>query len=187
MRTKEKEREYNKRSYQKNKDKRKAYALKYYEENKDAVLATVKEYRDNNRDLIQTKGREFYRRKLTNRMLNAARQRAKKRGLDFNIYEEDIFIPEVCPLLLIPLFVTTGRSSVKDNSPSLDRIDPSKGYVKGNVWVISYRANTMKSNSTWQELMMLATHLRYHTDSGRLIEEQPDKPVGQEEHDGNDN
>lgn len=44
----------------------------------------------------------------------------------------------------------------QDNSYSLDRIDSSKGYVKGNIWVISLRANRIKNDSTPQELRLIA-------------------------------
>jgi hypothetical protein len=92
-------------------------------------------------------------------MLNRARARAKKYGWDFNIEEADIVIPTHCPLLGIELYVAEGRKTVKDNSASLDRIDPTKGYIKGNILVISNKANTMKSNATPQELLKLATNL----------------------------
>ena len=42
-----------------------------------------------------------------------------------------------------------------ENSPSLDRIDPTKGYVKGNVWIISHKANVFKSYATHEELKIL--------------------------------
>ncbi len=75
-------------------------------------------------------------------MLNAARKRAKDKGLEFSITLEDIVIPEKCPILGLFLEVSKGKPS--DNSPSLDRINPDKGYVPGNVGVISYRANSLK-------------------------------------------
>jgi hypothetical protein len=48
------------------------------------------------------------------------------------------------------------RGVKQDNSYSLDRIDSSKGYVKGNIWVISLRANRIKNDSTPQELRLIA-------------------------------
>lgn len=90
-------------------------------------------------------------------MLDRSKSRAKKKGFEHNITIEDIFIPDTCPLLGIPLFV--GRGGVCPNSPTLDRIDSSKGYVKDNVWVISYKANTIKSNATPEELLRIATKL----------------------------
>jgi hypothetical protein len=162
MVSKEQKHAYNQAYYAKNKEQVKQQATQYYHENKDKVLPNVRAYRDKNRELIQEKGREYYRRKPVNRMLNRARARAKKYGLDFNIEESDIVIPTHCPLLGIELYIAEGRKTVKDNSASLDRIDPTKGYVKGNILVISNKANTMKSNATPQELLKLATNLIKH-------------------------
>ena len=82
-------------------------------------------------------------------LIASAKHRAKKYGLDFNIDSSDIIIPEVCPVLGIPIF--RNNPQCKDNSPSLDRIDNSKGYVKGNVCVISFRANQLKNCGTLEE------------------------------------
>ena len=43
----------------------------------------------------------------------------------------------------------------KQKSPSLDRIIPEKGYVKGNIIVVSLKANTMKNNATIEEIKNL--------------------------------
>jgi hypothetical protein len=90
------------------------------------------------------------------RMFLNARERSKKKNLEFSITKEDIVIPERCPLLGIKL-----DAEVKDriHSPSLDRKDPTKGYIKGNVWVISNRANTLKNDATLQELKTLVENL----------------------------
>lgn len=87
-----------------------------------------------------------------------SKNRAKKKGFDFNIDVSDIILPEFCPLIGIPLYSKGGV--IIDNSPSLDRIDSKKGYVKGNVWVISHKANTMKSDATLEELELLVNNLR---------------------------
>lgn len=87
---------------------------------------------------------------LKKRMLQRAKSRAELKGLDFSITEEDIDIPESCPVLGIPLEKGTGVAT--DASPSLDRLRPSKGYVPGNVAVISYKANRIKSDATLTEL-----------------------------------
>jgi hypothetical protein len=54
------------------------------------------------------------------------------------------------PILKIELI--TGRVNLY-NSPSLDRIDNNKGYVKGNVIIVCSRANCIKNDGTWQEIM----------------------------------
>jgi di/tripeptidase len=93
-------------------------------------------------------------------MLSYAKDRAKKKGFEFNIDETDIIVPKECPILSIPIFKGVGlgkKSGPSGNSPSLDRIDSSKGYIKGNVQVISHKANTMKHNATPEELIKFAT------------------------------
>lgn len=91
-------------------------------------------------------------------MLYQARKRAKKHGIPINIDHDDIVVPKVCPVLGIPLFVSDGLFS--PNSPSLDRIVPELGYTKGNVVVISHRANTMKSDATLPELLAVVRWLQ---------------------------
>ena len=92
-------------------------------------------------------------------MWSRAKYRAAHKGREFTITKEDIVIPETCPLLGIPLVCHRGKGSQQGNSPSLDRIDPTKGYIKGNVWVISNRANTLKNDATLQELKTLVENL----------------------------
>jgi len=83
------------------------------------------------------------------RMWDSAKKRAKQKGLPFDLSVEDIVIPKRCPYLDIPISAQGGRQTA--NSPSLDRIDPDKGYVRGNVEVISYRANAIKHNAIFDE------------------------------------
>ena len=87
-------------------------------------------------------------------MWDGAKQRAKRKELEFDIDINDIVIPYVCPVLDIPLQRNEGRQQF--NSPSLDRIDNSKGYVKGNIMVISNLANIMKSYASPYELVKFA-------------------------------
>ena len=87
-------------------------------------------------------------------MWESAKVRAKKKGLDFTITTEDIVIPECCPILGIP-FKLDNSKPFQEDSPSLDRIDNSKGYVKGNVIVVSAKANTIKRDYLVSELDLL--------------------------------
>jgi len=82
-----------------------------------------------------------------------ARRRARELHLPFDLSVSDIVIPTMCPVLRLPLIV--GKNKPSPNSPSLDRIIPTKGYVKGNVWVLSHRANRMKGTATLCELQAL--------------------------------
>lgn len=78
------------------------------------------------RQSLREKERANYRASLVGRILIRARCRAKKRGLDFNLTAADIVIPDTCPVLGIPIFVKTGLGPA-GNSPSIDRVDNTKG------------------------------------------------------------
>jgi len=80
------------------------------------------------------------------------------RGLPFDITPEDIVIPALCPVLGIPLLVG-GGTGFHNSSPSLDRTDNARGYVKGNVQVISLRANRIKCDSTVDEMRKLLAYM----------------------------
>jgi hypothetical protein len=100
-----------------------------------------------------------YRRTKEYGMLMSARTRAKRDGIVCDIQIEDIIIPDKCPLLGVPFDMHATRFK-KSLSPSLDRKNPKLGYTKDNIWVISYRANTVKSDLTLQELEVLVANLR---------------------------
>lgn len=90
-------------------------------------------------------------------MFKAAKQRAKKHNLPFDISLEDIVIPKVCPLLGIPLY--HNEKGFSYNSPSLDKLVPEKGYTRDNTWVVSMKANALKSNASLEELKLLVKNL----------------------------
>jgi hypothetical protein len=92
-----------------------------------------------------------------------ASKRAKKKKIPFTLTPNDIIIPEYCEVLGIKL--EPGRNKVEDSSPSLDRIDINLGYVKGNVAVISHRANSIKSNGTAEEHRKIANYIDRHASS----------------------
>lgn len=89
-------------------------------------------------------------------MLQNARVRARVAEVPFTITVKDIVIPSHCPILGIPLFPKKGKGG-GDNSPSLDKIKPERGYVPGNVIVISNRANRLKSDASIRELRDIAS------------------------------
>lgn len=96
-------------------------------------------------------------------LVRGAKQRALHIGVPFDISYKDINIPEHCPLLGIKLnrhLGEGGRTSTCWDSPSIDRIIPELGYVKGNVWIVSLKANTIKNNATLEELELLVNNLK---------------------------
>jgi len=92
-------------------------------------------------------------------LLKNVKTRAKKKGIEFSITKDDVTIPEVCPVLGIDL-ITHRKKGWWDNSPSIDRIDNTKGYIPGNVAVISWRTNNLKSNGTLEELERIVSYMR---------------------------
>lgn len=93
-------------------------------------------------------------------LLKFAKARAKKTGLPFSIVEEDITIPTHCPILGIP--IKFNKKTVQDDSVTLDRIICSLGYVKGNIQVISWKANKIKSNGTIEDFKLIIKYLQEH-------------------------
>lgn len=86
-----------------------------------------------------------------------AKSRAKIKKLEFNIQIEDIVVPSFCPVLGTSLSLKDGDINT---SPSIDRIDSSKGYIKTNIRIISNRANILKNNATIEELEKVLEDLK---------------------------
>ena len=148
--------------YQANKEKIKEQSrlnsIKYQEKWKDATEEQKAERRKKcNEYAAKTKPWQTRRKRRPEAYLfNIAKQRSKKRGVEFSIEAEDLKMPEICPLLGIKL---DSYSEHLDFHPSIDRLDSSKGYVKGNVWIVSHRANRIKSNASAEELIKIGNSL----------------------------
>lgn len=82
-------------------------------------------------------------------LLHERKARAIVKGLPFEITVDDVrqMTPSHCPVLGIEL--TYGGPL--DSSPSIDRLDNTKGYTRNNVRIISTRANRIKSDGTAEE------------------------------------
>lgn len=88
----------------------------------------------------------------------AARDRHRRRGIPFDLKLEDIIIPQMCPVLGIPLIA--GTDKFQDASPSIDRLDPTKGYTSDNITVMSFRANALKRDATLDELKAILRYMQ---------------------------
>lgn len=77
---------------------------------------------------------------------------AKRRNIYFNLTYKDFEIPKYCPILGIELKYSNESNGNDFDHATLDRIDNSKGYIKGNVIVISRLANVMKNSATFEQL-----------------------------------
>lgn len=86
------------------------------------------------------------------------KSRCKRTGREFSIDLEDISIPEKCPVFGFDLKREDKKTWMC--APSVDRIDSSKGYIKGNVTVVSRRANILKRDATVEELELLLNYYK---------------------------
>lgn len=96
------------------------------------------------------------------RLMQAAKKRAKKKNLPFDLDFEYLksIINFRCPVFRHRLSWGKTVGYATANSPSLDRIIPELGYIKGNVMFISHLANSMKQNATPEELLQFANWIQ---------------------------
>lgn len=102
--------------------------------------------------------RSKYRKNPKLAMWRSAKARAKKQNVPFSITLDDIIIPEYCPILGIKIISGIGNST--NNSPTLDKIIPKLGYVRGNIKVISWRANALKRDGTVEEFENIIRYIK---------------------------
>jgi len=146
--------------YDKNKWKYKERVEKYSRENKEKISINSKKSYQNNKGK-RRKDNIIYNLLPENRakrLLTYANQNARRRGWEINIDTSDIVIPEFCPYLGVKLTHQLGQGIKKYNS-SIDRIDSTKGYIKGNIQVISRLANCMKQDATQEQLITFAKNI----------------------------
>lgn len=152
--------EYHREYYQRNKERKRLLGRAWELSNPEKVKA----YRKKSRAKFILSGRakaitKAWEARNRERILwRAAQARARAKNQEFTISLSDIVIPDVCPILGIPIN-RDERGRMQPNSPSLDRIDNSKGYMPGNVWVISWKANRIKCDASLEEIMLFCANL----------------------------
>jgi len=123
-----------------NREKECAARRDRYKANPDYYLETTRKQR------VQNPKRSIFA---------SLKSKAKTRNLEFTLDIDDIIIPERCPVFNVPLIYNIGKGQ-SPYSISIDRIDNTKGYVKGNIQVVSKKANAMKQDATQEELLQFA-------------------------------
>ena len=144
QRHREKIRARDREAYKKNYPKNRA---RKNELRRKAREANIERYRASERTRNKKENRPRY-------LLQRAALRAKKIGVPFNLKIEDIQIPTICPVLGIKL-----DQGPRSTWSTLDRLSPARGYVRGNVYVISFRANSIKSDATISELVAIVSYM----------------------------
>ena len=149
---------------QNNKERVAKYAREYYQANREKIAEKNRKYRQNNKEKCAEYGREYRKnnpfqiQSIT--LSNSARQRTKKNkiaiDLDFispsNIMDWLKRQPNCVCCGRVFRIGYKGKSGFHDDSPSLDRFYPKLGYVLGNVFLICWRCNELKNNTTVKEL-----------------------------------
>lgn len=130
------------KSEEERKQRRKEATDRFYQKNKEKDVLRRIELRNKN---------------PISYMFSRVKSRALKQGIEFSISKEDIIIPEKCPIL--DIILKFGTMKQKASSPSLDRVDNSKGYIKGNVRVISQKANHLKSDMSLETIKRLLDYV----------------------------
>lgn len=134
---------------------RRAYAKAYRVRNRAKIIARDAAWRQEyGNETLAARAREKRRSDVPGYLLKQARKNAKAHGHDFNLDIEDIIVPEVCPVFGVPL-VMGGPD--RNAAPSIDRIRNELGYVKGNVVIVSFRANSAKKDLSLAELRQLVS------------------------------
>lgn len=87
-------------------------------------------------------------------LIDHARQRAVRHSVLFELGQKDVFVPNVCPILGIPL--EKGKGKMQESSPTIDRRIPEKGYTRDNISIISLRANQIKAHGSAEEHRKIA-------------------------------
>ena len=148
--------EWAKRNRQKINETERARRASRSEEEKERERNYRKEYRAKNIDAVKIRNKKVYEKNKEIWILSNIKKRAREQGLPFDLTAEDIKPPEFCPVLHIKLERGTKKTGPLPNSPSVDRIVPELGYVRGNIIVISHLANAIKQNASPDQIRKVA-------------------------------
>ncbi len=122
----------------------------------------MRKWQDRNKAVVRQHHKAYIdrlkREDVAQYLLLRTRSHAPPRGIEVSLSKEDIFVPDVCPVL-----GTAWDWKDTEKVPSLDRIDNGKGYVPENVRVISYRANRLKSDATLEEMEKIVAYMKNNT------------------------
>jgi hypothetical protein len=117
-----------------------------------------KEWVRNNKDKVKAAGYRYLENNPEKKLLKSSKANAKAKNLEHTITFGDIVIPTRGPYLGIELTTKVQQRNTA-STLSIDRIDSDKGYIPGNVQVISSLANLMKSYATEAQLVTFSNNV----------------------------
>lgn len=181
---KECKRAYDRARYEKIKNdpefhsKKLQHGKKYRESHKEQIHKYSSEY--NIRPEVIERKATWYQEKMSKMtieerlklMVKRAKDRAKLKNVEFNITWKDIEYVDTCPILEIPLNwgETSNEGGRNIDTPSLDRINPSLGYIKGNVKIISTLANMMKSSANREQINLFCKNINKYIENEEIVQ-----------------
>lgn len=137
--------------------------------------STINYYRNNVLNLPANQIKRSYLSKydrLRGYIIRNVKFSAKRRNIEFNLNFTDFDLPIFCPILNIKLKYLGESSGNSFDHVTLDRIDNSKGYIKGNVIIISRLANAMKNEASFDQLDLFSKNMfaltNYYKNEGAL-------------------
>lgn len=151
------------------KAQKKKYLKKYRLANKDHLRESNARWRKKNHLYVIRKARKYKRDNPLKKAYSRIKYGSKIRKLKFNITLKDFMnlpVPTHCPVLGMKLNFYGGRlrrtkkNLCPANSYSVDRIDPNRGYVKGNIRWISLRANKLRNNASKKEIELILKDMK---------------------------
>lgn len=118
----------------------------------------IKERRNLERENELSKAKRRTKEGWAKETIRRIKHRAKTKGIEFKISSDDLELPDFCPVLGIEIRYGS-EVRMSPNSPSVDRIDNSKGYLPDNIKVISNRANILKKDGTIEEMRKIVQYM----------------------------
>lgn len=89
------------------------------------------------------------------------KRRAKDYGVECSITASDLNYPKNCECCGSEMEIGTKPNGYPTkNSPSVDRIDPSKGYTQENIGFLCYRCNVLKKDGSIEEFEKIISYMR---------------------------
>ena len=160
--------------------KKKLASMKYKEEHREEIRIKAMEY--NNRPEVIERKANWYQNKEANKTLDErlketlarVKSRAKLKAVPFDLTLDDLkkAYTSMCPILNIELnwYDPKNEGGRAEDTPALDRIDPKKGYVKGNIAFISTLANMMKSSATRKQIEVFCKNIFKYLDGEDIVQ-----------------
>jgi hypothetical protein len=146
------ENKINKHNYDiKNKNKHQEYGRLYRQTHKEQIKNKNEKYKDRRKEVYK----EWFEKNRLNGLLYGIRDRAKNNNIlcdslnDLRNYLQPIYDIGECQKCHCKL--EHGIKKNKNNSPSIDRIIPEKGYTVGNITVLCACCNRKKQDNNLED------------------------------------